>query len=86
MIRVMKLVSRYYHNGGPQLNKVGLYHLRSYVLQELGFLHEVNTWEGMSMRHEPREVQEAKRQAWLQTQAASQVQEVETESDTDVED
>ena len=86
MIRVIKPVSRYYHNGGPQLNKGGLYHLRSYVLQELGFLHGVNTWEGMSMRHEPREVREAKRQAWLQTQAASQVKEVETEGDTDVED
>ena len=87
MIRVIKPISRHYSNGGPQLNGVGLYHLRSYVLQELGILSGVNTWEGMVMRHEPQDVQENKRQAWLMAKNVEvQHDELQLDEETDLED
>ena len=85
-LRVIKLVSLYFANGGPNLNKVGLYHLRSYVLQELGFLSGVNSWEGLQNKREPEEIQENKRAVWLQTREAARVQELDNSVETDLED
>ena len=67
MIRVRKPVSRYFVNGGPKLNKIGMYHLCSYILQELGFLSGVNTWDGIPLQREPPEIQQDKRLAWLKS-------------------
>ena len=58
MIRVIKPVSLHFHNGGPRLNKVGLYHLQSYVLQELGFASGINSWDDMAMKQESVEIQQ----------------------------
>ena len=89
MVRIVKPVSRYYTPGTRKLNPVGLYHLRSHVLQELGLASNISSWEGMPTRMEPLEIQEDKRRAWLKTQNYEQEQlamEEEVQGDTDVED
>ena len=86
MIRVIKPVNRHFIAGTAKLNKVGLYHLRSYVLQELGFLSAVNSWEGMNLVHEPAEVQQDKRRVWLKTRQALIEQDNSEQGETDVED
>ena len=68
-IRVIKPVSCNYINGGPRLNKVGLYQLRSYVLQEIGILTGVNSWDGIPVKRQPEEVQKDLCKAWLKVQS-----------------
>ena len=84
---VVKPVTKYYRSCKKQLNMNGLFHLRSYMLQELGILSGVNTWEGVPVRSEPKDVQQGKRQVWLLAQKSKmQDQEERQESDTDLED
>ena len=85
LLRVIKPVSRHFVPGMANLNSVGVYHLHSHMLQELGFLMGVNSWDGIPVRYEPGEIQADKRKAWLRTQQAELEQEREA-GDTDVED
>ena len=89
-IRIRKPIDRYFVPGMAKLNPVGLAHLCSYVLQTLGILTGVNTWSGIPVRMEPREIQEEKCRAWLKAQGISTAQDVvgvdHGDSDTDVED
>ena len=87
-LRVAKPITRFFVADGDQfrLNNVGLYHIRSYLLQLVGLMSGINTWDGIPMVMEPKEVQDQKRQAWLATQKAEPLVVVETESDTDLED
>ena len=87
LVRIIKPISRNFMAGTMDLNPVGLYHLRSYVLQELGLVSNINTWDGMQTRAEPVEIQQEKRQAWLKAQGwAKGEDEQEEQGDTDVED
>ena len=69
-----------------ELNRSSLYHLRSYVLQELGILTGVNSWDGIPQRQEPVEIQDNKRRAWLQSRDQKAKEEVETEGETNLEE
>ena len=64
-IRVIKPVTLHFNSGKSTLNTNGIYHLRSYILQEVGVLAGVNSWQGMTSKAEPEEIQRDKRQAWL---------------------
>ena len=87
MIRIVKPVSRYFVPGTPHLNQVGIFHLRSYFLQYLGVVSEMNTWQEMPVRSEPGDVQRAKRQAWVMAhQSAQQLDQLPEQVYTDVED
>ena len=70
MLRVIKPIMKYYKQGGA-LNRNGIYHLRSYLLPELGYLVDVNSWVAIPVCAELEEVQNSKRQAWLQAREAS---------------
>ena len=86
-LRVVKPVSKYFKAGTAKLNVNGIYHLRSYLLQELGYLTGVNSWDGVPNRFEPKEIQECKRQAWLRTKDNRLIEEKEDDAEsTDVED
>ena len=85
-IRVIKPTTLFFQSGKVSLNSNGIYHLRSYVLQELGILSGVNSWDGMSGKAEPVEIQESKRQAWLKTRDAQLEMSQSADEDTDVED
>ena len=88
-VRIIKPVDRYFIPGTKDLNVVGLYHLKSYMLQHLKILEEVNVWSGMRTVDEPEEIQREKRTAW---QRANHFDSVlpwmgqEDDGDTDVED
>ena len=64
-IRIVKPLDRYFVPGTKKLNKVGLFHLHSYVLQHLGLVQEMNDWNGIPTRSEPGDVQRAKRKAHM---------------------
>ena len=88
LLRVMKPVTLNFVAGKSRLNRLGLYHLRSYILQEMGVLHGVNSWTQIPVKFEPAEVSQAKREAWLKTKQAEGTEVVveEEQGDTDVED
>ena len=87
LLRIIKPVTRNFVAGSADLNVLGLYHIRSYVLQELGILSNVNTWDGIPNRWEPTHIQAAKRHAWLLAkQHMDQEDWTVEDQDTDVED
>ena len=65
MIRIVQPKDRFFIGGTPKLNLVGLYHLKSYMLQYFGILKGINSWTGIPTVSEHREMQEMKRAAWL---------------------
>ena len=65
MIRIVQLKDRFFIAGTPKLNLVGLYHLKSYMVQYFGILKGINSWMGIPTVLEHREMQEMKRAAWL---------------------
>ena len=44
---IIKPTSTHFVAGSRDLNPVGLYHLKSYILQVVGVLQQVNTWTGI---------------------------------------
>ena len=75
--------------GKPDLNPVGLYHLKSHVIQTVGIMSGINTWMDIPDRFEPKEIMDQKKAAWMM--ARGEAQSVSTlsilpDSDTDVED
>ena len=64
-LRVVKPVSTYFIPGRPELNDMGVYHLKSFILQHLGVLDGVNSWVDIPEKREPKEIIEQKRAAWL---------------------
>ena len=64
-VRVVRPKDRYFVQGTPKLNLVGLYHLKSYLLQSLGVLEGINSWTGIPKVREHPEMQAIKRQAWI---------------------
>ena len=81
----------YFIAGKPYLNPVGLYRLKAYVLQTVGVMQGISTWENISDKKEPKLIQEQKRAAWMsvhsEMQSASTLSVLQdTDGDTDVED
>ena len=66
-LRVVKPVSTYFQPGTSSLNALGHYHIKSYILQYLGVLEGVNSWDGIPDRHEPKEIRDQKKAAWMAT-------------------
>ena len=88
--RIIKPHNKYFVTGTPQLNPVGLYHLRSYVLKRLHVLgDDVNSWVGVPLREEPPELQREKKAAWAKAQQFGEMDvqvAVQSDSDTELED
>ena len=47
MIRIVMPKDQFFIAGKPKLNLVGLYHLKSYMLQYFGILKGINSWTGI---------------------------------------
>ena len=89
--RMVKPLSRFYDMDTYKLNTVGIYHIRSYILKILGIRKEGNDWNGIPIRREPPEVQEALREAWIKAHGDRRIvvpaaEPAEAEGDTEVED
>ena len=90
MHRIIKLVNRYFMAGTNELNNVGKFHLKSYVLQRIGVVNKLNDWDGIHVRNELRSVTHQKKLAWNRTQRAKMLGNLLHDdvlaSDTDLED
>ena len=65
-VRVIRPKDKNFVKDSCQLNPVGLYHLRSYILKVTGVLGpEVNSWSGMKSKSEPIGLQNDKKRAYL---------------------
>ena len=87
IVRILRPVDRYFGMDRKTLNNIGLYHLKSFFLVQIGILdRDSNSWTGMVKRKEPVDVREAKKEAFMKTQQG-RFEEVEHfDMDTDVED
>ena len=86
MVRILRPLDRYYGADQKSLNHIGLYHLKSFFLVQVGILEkEANTWSGIVKRREPVDVHEAKREAFQKTQRGYFDEVEQFDDDTDVE-
>ena len=87
--RIVKPVSKYFVAGKSELNPIGLYHLKSFIVQTVGIMQGINDWTGIPDRKEPQAIQDQKKAAWILTHAGAQSNSTLSlvqDSDTDVED
>ena len=87
-VHVVRPKDQYFVQGTPKLNFVGLYHLKSYLLQSLGVLEGINSWTGILKVWEHPEMQAMKKQAWIKAHVeGTGIMEAEMESEgTDLEE